>query len=239
MKFLEQYNIVRTLVTERKDKERIGEAYSIVKKYLTDLVELLMFNHGEDIDDEIEELNNKTFDGVSFIIPKNLEQLKEFREEYDLDEAHGWYDESEDVIYITNWFLVEMLELIKELDDSPRRRKIIKNLYREFLSDATILHEVIHYLDTQFGNFTDNITDEYYEDDEVYVNSTWEVNAFFLEGLFKVLLEIADLDITTFQDFVKVMYGKLDEGFVDNMSEDTRKRIVKRMWAFYDSELRD
>lgn len=101
----------------------------------------------------------------------------------------------------------------------------------------TLVHELIHALDLSripkdsliqlVGKSKSNST----LDIEKYVNDSLELNAFYQEIIFGIELEKKKFkDINS---FIKYGFSKFPEFFQDNLSQDNKKKLLKRFADYY------
>ena len=112
----------------------------------------------------------------------------------------------------------------------------------------TFVHEFTHLLDALRFDIDKAKLRRYDHDLEAYFNSPHEVNAYFQEAVSEVedMLESDDLQLVLkhglkagdFRSFSRQFLETfLDEGFRKHMREDVKRRILKRLFGFYEHRI--
>lgn len=167
----------------------------------------------------------------------------------DKETQHGSYRGSKQPnikLFIVNFdYIIDTLGIDPESDDEYQhsdefkeatRKNIILNLRQSSLYRKVFIHEFIHFLD-------DNRTD-YLSFDQDYYHDPKEFNAFF-QGAVGEIEErlkgdpnwlnnkISDWD-GSFKMFKEWFMNKaLHQGFVRNLTDDRRKRLLSRLYGFW------
>lgn len=97
-----------------------------------------------------------------------------------------------------------------------------------------LIHEIVHYLDRKRSNTTPSKT---YDGAEEYYNSPMEYNAYFQQGLYKILNAVERnpnvLEGLRVEEFIEKFRGDFDLNWLHYMNEETKKRFKKRMYGLY------
>lgn len=112
-----------------------------------------------------------------------------------------------------------------------------------------LIHELVHYLDRKRINprgssGKKHIKPKGSSDDghEAYFNSPLEFNAYFQQGLHEIMNHImhaksrrADMEqiMRNYTNFRAAYISDFDRGFRDYMTDETKRRFEKRLFAFY------
>lgn len=112
---------------------------------------------------------------------------------------------------------------------------------------TTLVHEIIHVLDSQRSN--DRIPSSTTGSYDDYVNSSGELNAHYQEMIHEVekFLELLDtkdngdkikeLLLSTPEKFIKFALNKLDKEYTDSLTDDNMKKFKKRLYQYYQEYL--
>lgn len=111
---------------------------------------------------------------------------------------------------------------------------------------GTLVHEVIHYFDTKRAGSVSMSSDL---SDEDYHNHSFELNAFYQEIIFDLEMYISKLLATyskselytklkPFEQFYRFVENKFfPTGFKNNINEQNKKRIRKRLYQYHSERL--
>lgn len=112
-----------------------------------------------------------------------------------------------------------------------------------------IIHELVHLFD-DLRTGADDLIDmrqaggEYADKEEGYYNEPFELNAYFQQAIgdFEEFVErspetLAALSgrMKDFRSFQEFAFDQLfDDGFIENLTDENRERIIKRLYQFYE-----
>ena len=100
-----------------------------------------------------------------------------------------------------------------------------------WVEEDFFVHEFIHYLDSK--RYGETYSSKEHNSLEDYYNSPEEYNAFTHEIIKKVLKNENKLKTLSFNEFLKrsMKYGSSE--FLDNLNEENRKKLIKRLYSIY------
>lgn len=99
---------------------------------------------------------------------------------------------------------------------------------------SVLIHEITHYLDRKRSN---TIPNKKHEGPEEYYNSPMEYNAYFQQGLYKIMAIIEKnpsiVSNMNFDEFMEEFRKNFNPTWMRHMTDDTKKRFGKRMYGLY------
>ena len=103
--------------------------------------------------------------------------------------------------------------------------------FETWVDDDFFIHEFIHYLDSKRYSNTYSIKQPNSLED--YYNSPEEYNAYTHEIIKKILKTENKLKSLSFNEFLKrsMKYGSSE--FLDNLNDENRKKLIKRLYSIY------